>query len=220
MDIQTDHLAAVGDGIDAVALHGALRGDPGIRPVQIVVVLQLGHHQLPEQGAVLFIEAQEDPAVALMPGIAGVGIVGADEDPPAGDHRGRMRLAAQFHHPLHVLFGGRIKSVRQALLGGHGIARPRLAPLGLIRGGAGQRQQAPRQPQTGRDPPTRTGCQGPAGMGSRAMGGERKQGQGIHGMGSGEGGRAERGGGFPPVQRGRSSLNTGRPKNLPGEFRG
>ena len=89
---------------------------------------------------VLLIQAQEHTPITRVFRIAWIRIVRPDEDAPARHHRRRMRLRSKIDDPLHILLRLRVETVRQMLLLGHQIARPRLPPLRLIGGEEGQRK--------------------------------------------------------------------------------
>ena len=132
LDVETHDLVAIRDGVDAVALHRRRRADARLGPIEIRIRPELGHDQLPQEVAVLLVEAQQHAAVALMTRIAGRIVVGPNEHPPLGHHRRGPGLAAQRHDPLDVPARGRVEAVHQARLAGDHVAREGLAPLGLV----------------------------------------------------------------------------------------
>ena len=131
--VEAHHLAAVADEIHSVALDRNGRRNPALRPVEVRVFLALGHNELPEEFPRFFVEAHQHAAIALMLWIAWFSVVRADIDPPAGDYRRGMCLRAELHNPLDVPAGLGIKRIGQILLVRNHVARPCLAPLGLIR---------------------------------------------------------------------------------------
>jgi len=136
--VQAHDLVPVADHVHAVALDRGRRADPGTRPVQVDVALQLGHHELPAEAPVAFVEAQQHAAVALVARVAGVFVVRADEDLASGHHRGRVGLRAQGDGPLDILARGRVQCVGEpGLLGDHvpRVTLPPLRPVGRQGGG-------------------------------------------------------------------------------------
>ena len=87
-------------------------------------VRPLGHDQLPEQLAGGLVEALDQPALrAAEARIVGHGqVVGAHEDPAAGDGRIAVGGGAEPGDPLHVLGGGRIDAAAVGLLLARGEA--------------------------------------------------------------------------------------------------
>src|SRR6266852_1378859 len=114
--IEAHHFAAIVDQINAVALDGDGRGDAGLGPVEVGVLLALGHGQLPEEAPVFFVEAHEHAAVALVPRVAWLAVVGADEETAAGDDGCGMRFGPEFRAPIDIFAGLRVEFLGQAPL--------------------------------------------------------------------------------------------------------
>ena len=70
VQIQAHHFVPVGHCIDPIAFHRRRRADAGIGPIEIDIFRELRHHKLPGEAAVVFVQAQENAAVALVPRIA------------------------------------------------------------------------------------------------------------------------------------------------------
>ena len=134
---------AVGDVVHPLAFHGRGRRHPLLRPVEILVLIALRHHELPQHLPVLFIEAKQHAAVACLRRVARRAVVRADVNAPARDDRRGMGMRPQRHAPLHIAARLQVEGIRQPALRGHHVARPRLPPLRLVRGGqAGGCEQA------------------------------------------------------------------------------
>ena len=131
-DIETHHLVAVREHVDPVAFDRDGRADARPGPVEVGIGPELGDDQLPQEVAVLLVEAQQHAAIAFVPRVTGQIVVRPDEDPALGHDGRRPRLAAQGDHPLDVLAGGGVEAVHQAGLRGDHVPRERLAPLGLV----------------------------------------------------------------------------------------
>ena len=141
--IETHHRVAVGDVIHALAFHGRGRRHPLLGPVEIFVLMPLWHDELPEHLPVLFIEAKQHAAVAHLRRVARRAVVRAEVNAPARDDRRGMGMGPQRHAPLHIAARLQVEGIRQPALRGHHVARPRLPPLRLVRGGqAGGCEQA------------------------------------------------------------------------------
>src|SRR5712692_5789170 len=130
--VEAHHFAAIVDQINAVALDGDRRGDAGLGPVEVGILLALGHGQLPEEAPVFFVETHEHTAVALVPRVARLAVVGADEDTAAGDDGCGMRLAPESRAPLDIFAGLRVELLGQAPLFRNHVTGPALAPVRLI----------------------------------------------------------------------------------------
>ena len=132
--VEADDLEAVGHRVDAVAFDGRRRAHADLGPIEIdVVASRARNHQLPAEAAVVFVQAEQHAAIALVARIAGLGVVGADEHPAAGNHRRSVGIGSQRSRPFDVLAGFRIEVGWQPFLGRHHVARVPLAPLRLIR---------------------------------------------------------------------------------------
>ena len=105
---------------------------------EIHVRPELGHHQLPQEMAVLLVEAQQHAAIALVARIARPLVVRPDEHPALGHDRRRPGLAAERHRPFHIPARGRVEAVHQSGLSRDHVARECLAPLGLVAGTGGR----------------------------------------------------------------------------------
>ena len=106
VDIEAEHLAPAADHVHAVADHGRRRQQAEAFPVVHLAGLELGDDQLPEEVAALFVEAQQDAAVALVLRVAHRVVVGTDENLAVGDGRVAVALRAELGYPLDVLGGG------------------------------------------------------------------------------------------------------------------
>ena len=112
--VQAHHLVPIGDDIHPIALYGGRRADARLGPIEIDVSFELRHDELPRQAAVRFVQAHQHAAVAAMPRIAGLAVVGADEHLAPGDDRRGVTLRAQRGGPLDVLAGLRVETIGQA----------------------------------------------------------------------------------------------------------
>src|SRR6266446_6536919 len=139
--VEAHRFAAIVDQINAVALDGDGRSDAGLGPVEVGVLLALGHGQLPAEAPVFFVETHEHAAVALVPRVARLAVVGADEDTAAGDDGRGMRLGPESRAPLDIFAGLRVEFLGQAPLFRNHVTGPALAPLRLV-GRRGSRRNA------------------------------------------------------------------------------
>jgi len=98
-EVEAEDLAAIGHHVDPVAIDGGRGREAGLGPVVIGIFGSFRTDQLPEQFAGLFIQAEQHAAVALMSDIAGIAVVGADQDPAVGDDGGGMGFSAEFDGP-------------------------------------------------------------------------------------------------------------------------
>ena len=140
-----DHLAAIGDEPNPIALDDRRGGDALFGPVVDPARLQLVANDLPEKTAVGLAEAHQNALVALDVLVARPIVVGANEDLAAGDGRPAVGLAAQVGRPEDVLFLARrvaplgrgvlLEQVDQVALHGAAPHRPGVAVfLGLLGG--------------------------------------------------------------------------------------
>ena len=113
--VEAQHFAAAGDDPQAVAHHQRRGQKAQVLPVVDLARLELGHHELPEVSASLFVEAVQDRAVARVLLVAGRLVVGAHVHLAAGNHRVAVALRAELHGPLHALGGGQVDLLGTAL---------------------------------------------------------------------------------------------------------
>jgi hypothetical protein len=140
-DVEADHLAAIGDEVDAVALYSRRRAHARPGPVQVHVGSKLRADQLPQEVAVLLIEAQQHRPIALVARVTRRVVVRPDEHPALGDHRGGPRLTTQRYDPPDVLARAGIEAIHQAGLGRDHVACEGLTPLGLVASPSGRQQE-------------------------------------------------------------------------------
>src|SRR6266404_3414355 len=101
--IQTQNFAAIADQINAVVLDGYGRGDAALRPIEINILVALGHDQLPEESARGLLEAHQYASIPPMLRIAWIAIICADVNAPAGDNGRGVGLRAELSRPFDVL---------------------------------------------------------------------------------------------------------------------
>lgn len=144
--VEAHHLTAVAHGVHAVAFDRDRRRPTGLGPVEVRVLLALGHEQLPEQMAVLLVEAEQDAGITGALRVARLLVVRAVIHAAAGDDGRGVGMGADLGGPAHVLARLRVEGTRQAALRGHEVAGPRLSPLRLV---AGEQRQGGGKAGTG-----------------------------------------------------------------------
>jgi len=100
--VQTKDFAPVVDQVNPVAFDRGRRANTAVGPVQVNVARPFRHHQLPKQAPVLFIEAEEHATVALVAGVSGMPVVGADVNAAAGNDGRTVGFRAEFREPDQV----------------------------------------------------------------------------------------------------------------------
>ena len=85
--VERDNLAPVADVVEAISVNTGRRADPLEGPVVCLTGREFVVHHLPEERAVRLAERHEDPLVLEDVGIAGMVVVGTDEDPPVRNNR-------------------------------------------------------------------------------------------------------------------------------------
>src|SRR5437870_5460406 len=115
LSVETQHFAAIADDIHAVSLDGRGGGNTAVGPVEVNVLLALGHNELPEEFAGLFVEAHQDAAVSLMFCIARLAVIGADINPSSRNDGCGMSLGAKLRGPFDVFAGHGIERIGQTL---------------------------------------------------------------------------------------------------------
>ena len=142
VQIQADHFISIGQRVHPVAFDGGRRADPGLGPVEVDVLRQLGHHQLPGEAAVGFVQAHQHAAVAFVFRVPRLAVVRPDQHLAPGHNGRRPALRPDRCRPFDVLARLGIEAVGQALLVRNHVPRVALTPLRLVGGGrGGQRGQ-------------------------------------------------------------------------------
>src|SRR5439155_2770016 len=141
--------------LDTIYLDRDGRRNPGFRPVEIRVLLALGHHELPEKFSRLLVEAHQNPAVTSMLRVARLAIVGADVNAATRDNGCGMRFRSEACDPFDIPAGPGIERFGQTLLIRGHVAGPRPAPLRLVRAAGAEAPGSKAQAQENRQTPTR-----------------------------------------------------------------
>src|SRR6266446_1870811 len=84
--IEAKNFATIADQINAVVLDGYGRSDTTLRPIEINILVALGHDQLPEETARGFFEAHQHAAISLLLRIARMAIICAYVNAATGDN--------------------------------------------------------------------------------------------------------------------------------------
>src|SRR2546425_1341967 len=101
--IEAQNFTTIADQINTVGLDGYGRSDAALGPIEINILVALGHDQLPEETARGFFEAHQHAAISLLLRIARVAIICADVNAAIGDNRRGVGLGAKLSRPFDVL---------------------------------------------------------------------------------------------------------------------
>ena len=133
VDVEAEDLCAVVEEIDTLGLDDCRRRDSNPWPIQIGIAADFWNDELPQELAGIFIETEENAAVAGVPRVARRIIVCADEDPSAGDDGRGVALGAEARGPLDALLGGWVNHVGQMSFATNRVTGEALAGLRRIR---------------------------------------------------------------------------------------
>ena len=97
------NFAAIADVVDSLAVNRRRGADAFLRPVLNSAGGQFVVNGLPEEFAVDFLEAHDDPFVALTIRDRAALVVGADEDLAVADDRTAIGLGAELLDPQDVV---------------------------------------------------------------------------------------------------------------------
>src|SRR6266705_945599 len=132
--IEAKSFATIADQINPVVLDGYGRSNATLGPIEINILVALGHDQLPEETACGFFETHQHAAITLLLRIARVAIICADVNAATGDNGRGVSLGAEFRGPFDVLASFGVEGSRHVALPRNHVARPGLSPLGLVGG--------------------------------------------------------------------------------------
>ena len=150
LDIHRQQLAPVRHVVEAVPLHQRRGADPLVGPVVHPAGDELVRDHLPEELSGRGVEGEQDPLVAHGFLVVERLVVGADEDPAAGDHRIAVGLGAERRDPADVVSAVHVPRGREPRGGVRNhvpVGRPAPHRPVLGTGGPSADQQAREQPE-------------------------------------------------------------------------
>jgi len=118
LDGTADKFRPIADVIDKISIDTRRGGQPGKRPIFRLFAGQLFVHRLPEELPVLSRETHQDAAIPDNGRIAGLRIIGSDENSASADRRIPERLIADLSNPAGIF---RAERRGQTLLDGNPV---------------------------------------------------------------------------------------------------
>src|SRR5260221_12459662 len=85
--VQAQNFTTIADQVNAVVFDGYGRSNAALRPIEISILVALGHDQLPEETARGFFKAHQHATISLRLSIARMAIISADVNATTRDYR-------------------------------------------------------------------------------------------------------------------------------------